>query len=294
MRLPAGPEGRLEVGGRRLTLTSLDRLLWPDEGFTKRDLIAYYAAVAPAIVPQLAGRPLTMASFPHGVDGRGFLQNECRGAPPWLRTATLELRTGARRRYCIVDDAASLLWVANLGTIEFHPYPSAAEQPDAPLAVLFDIDRGPGTTLPDACRVALRLRTRLTADGLPALVKTSGASGLHVSAPVRGADFAAVRRYARGVAASLAEALPELVADPGANARRPDRLLIDWRQNDPRRSTAAAYSLRATIPAGVSTPLRWDEVETQPARLHHSPGGVLERLERYGDLYASSPGRLPG
>src|SRR4051794_32737454 len=274
MRLPAEAEGAVEVGGRRVALTSLDRLLWPDQGFTKRDLIAYYAAVAPAIVPQLAGRPLTMARFPHGVQGRGFLQNECRGAPPWLRTATLELRTGARRRYCIVDDAAALVWVANLGTIELHPYPSAVERPDMPLAVLFDIDRGPGTTLADACRIALRLRARLTADGLPALVKTSGASGLHVSAPVDGADFAAARRYARAVAASLAEELPELVADPNATARRPGRLLIDWRQNDPRRSTAAAYSLRATIPPGVSTPLRWDEIEAAPAALRHAPPDV--------------------
>jgi DNA primase len=122
-----------------------------------------------------------------------------------------------------------------------------------------------------------------------------GGGGAAPRGPGGGAarHFAAARRYARAVAASLAEELPELVADPNATARRPGRLLIDWRQNDPRRSTAAAYSLRATIPPGVSTPLRWDEIEAAPAALRHAPPDVLERLERYGDLYTAPPGRLP-
>jgi bifunctional non-homologous end joining protein LigD len=285
MRLPPESQAEVEVDGRSLRLTSLDRPLWPELGLRKRHLLEYYAAVAPAIVPHLAGRPLTMARFPAGIHGRGFLQNECRGAPEWLRTATLALRTGERRRYCLVDDAAALLWVVNLGTVELHPYPAPAERPDEPAAALLDLDRGAGTSLPDACRVALRLRARLAADGLPALVKTSGVSGLHVAAPVSGVDFAEVRAYTSGLAATLAAELPELVADPAASARQAGRVLIDWRQNDPRRSTAAAYSLRATSPPGVSTPLRWEEVEALPERLDHTPADVLERVRRYGDLF---------
>jgi bifunctional non-homologous end joining protein LigD len=215
-----------------------------------------------------------------------------------MRTAALTLRDGAVRRYCLVDDVASLLWVVNLGTVELHPYPAVADRPDAPAAVLFDLDVGSGATTLDACDVALRIRPLLEADGFTPVVKTSGVSGLHVAAPVSGADFAAVRRYARSLAGRLAEEDPKLVAAPDAHARHAGQVMIDWRQNDPRRSTAAPYSLRATEPAGVSTRLTWDEVETalrrgSSAALDFRPAAVLERIANHGDLFMAAARTLP-
>jgi bifunctional non-homologous end joining protein LigD len=249
------------------------------------------------LVPQLAGRPLTMARFPAGVAGRGFLQDECRGAPPWLRTAALRLRTGATRRYCVVDDLASLVWVANLGTVELHPYPARVERPDAPLAVLLDLDPGPGAGMHDACRIALRIRARLQSLGLDPVVKTSGVSGLHVAVPLEEATFDRVRAFARALAERLAEEDPVHVAPADARARRSGQVLVDWRQNDARRFPAAPYSLRATIPLGVSTPVRWSEVEAAVAAgdariLDCSPAQALDRIARDGDLFSARAQRL--
>ena len=196
--LPTSGGGEVEVDGRRLELTNLDRVLWPNMGFAKRDLVAYYARVAPAILPHLAGRPLSMVRLPHGAGGRIFLQNECRGAPEWMTTASLRLRTGEVRRYCVVDDRPSLLWVANLGTVELHPYPARADRPDAPPALLLDLDPGEGTTIADACRVALALRALARDRGLRPLPKTSGGAGLHLYAPLRaGTTFGAARTLGR-------------------------------------------------------------------------------------------------
>src|SRR3954447_20946498 len=182
----------------KVELTNLDRPLL--DGFTKRDLIDYYVAVAPAILPHLAGRPLSLVRFPAGLEGRGFLQNECRGAPEWMRTATLELQGGRTRRYCVIDDLPSLVWVANLSTVELHPYRFDCERPAVPLEVMLDLDPGPGTTILDACRVALALRERLGA----ARVKTSGAAGLHVVLPGAADSFPAARALAREIAAEAA------------------------------------------------------------------------------------------
>jgi bifunctional non-homologous end joining protein LigD len=297
MQLPAARDGTVEADGRRVELTNLDRPL--ADGFRKRDLISYYARVAPVLVPHLAGRPLSLVRFPAGLSGRGFLQNECRGAPAWMHTASLRLSSGETRRYCLVDDVASLLWVANLGTVELHPYLATSERPDHPLHVILDLDTGPGLGLLDAARVALSLRARLDALGLAAVVKTSGVSGLHVAVPVRDATFPEVREFARRLAAMLAADDPARVASADAASRRPGQVLVDWRQNDRRRSTAAPYSLRATQPLGVSAPVRWSEVEAalaagDPGRLRPSPEEVLERIATEGDLFLAPAQDLPG
>jgi bifunctional non-homologous end joining protein LigD len=297
MQLPPTPDGTVEVDGRHVELTNLDRPL--ADAFRKRDLISYYARVAPVLVPHLTGRPLSLVRFPAGLSGRGFLQNECRGAPPWMHTASLRLRTGATRRYCLVDDVASLLWVANLGTLELHPYLATHARPDHPVQVILDLDTGPGLGLLDAARVALALRDRLLALGLTTVVKNSGVSGLHVAVPVGDATFPQVRDFARRLAVMLAADDPLGVASADAASRRAGRVLVDWRQNDPRRSTAAPYSLRATEPLGVSAPVRWSEVEAALAagdatRLRPSPAEVVERIAAEGDLFMSPAQDLPG
>jgi bifunctional non-homologous end joining protein LigD len=262
-------------------ITNPDRELWP--GVTKRWLVGYYEAVAPVLVPHLRGRPLTMARFPHGIAGRGFLQNECRGAPGYVRTVTLELQGGRTRTYCVVEDARSLLWVANQGTVELHPYLG-----EPPTAIAFDLDPQPPRGLEDARRVALRLR-----DELPgAAVKTSGAAGLHVFvANAEGRAYDHTRAFARAVAERLQAETPEEVSASTRPADRAGRVFVDWLQNHPRRSTIAPYSLRALRDRpGVSAPVTWDELESS-APLRFTPEGVLDRVAHHGDLFAAA---LPG
>ncbi|HEV2812437.1 MAG TPA: hypothetical protein VGW10_04215 [Solirubrobacteraceae bacterium] len=259
-------------------ITNPDRALWP--GLTKRWLVDYYAAVAPVLVPHLAGRPLTMARFPDGIAGRGFLQNECRGAPGYVTTTTLTLQNGRTRTYCVVDDERSLLWVANQGTVELHPYLG-----EPPTAIAFDLDPQPPASLDDARAVALRLHAELP----HAAVKTSGAAGLHVFvANAERQDHDTTRAYARALAERLQAETPDRVSASTRPGDRRGRVFVDWLQNHRRRSTIAPYSLRALRHGpGVSTPLTWEEVESG-APLRFTPDEVLERIDRHGDLFAAA------
>jgi bifunctional non-homologous end joining protein LigD len=286
-------ETTLDLGGRRVRLTSPDRPMWPAAGLTKGWLVDYYLAVAEAILPHLAGRPLTLARFPEGTHRRGFLQNECRGAPPWMRTAVLPLRNARERRYCVIDDAASLAWVANLAAVELHPYLLDAADPERPLELVVDLDPGPGAGLADCCRLALRMRELLGEHGLDPRVKTSGRVGLHLLAPVAGMTFPETRALARELAERVVAEAPDAAVATQKRSERAGRVLVDWQQNDARRSTVAPYSLRAGAAAPrVSTPLAWDEVEAAArdpgaaARLRFAPADVLRRLELHGDLFA--------
>jgi bifunctional non-homologous end joining protein LigD len=260
------------------TLTNLERVLWPEAGFTKGDLIGWYRDVAPALLPHLRSRPLTLWRYPSGVHERGFWQNECRGAPEWMRVEQVR-----EQRFCVVDDARSLEWVANLGTIELHPFGWRIESPDVADTLVLDLDPGPPATLRECCEVALLLHDRL---GARALVKTSGGAGLHLVAPAA-EPFAATKARARALADELAAERPDLVVATQSRASRRGRVLVDWLQNDATRSTVAAYSLRARPLPTVSTPLAWEEVEAgDPDRLVFGPRRVLERLDRLGDLFA--------
>ena len=257
-------------------LTNLDRVLFPAAGFTKRDLVDYYRRVAPVLLPHLAGRPLTLGRFPAGIEGRGFATTECKGRPDWMRTQAVRLRSGALRNHCVVDDLPSLLWVANLGTIELHAFPTG---------LVLDLDPGPEADVLDCGRVALRVRELLAASGITAAPKTTGSRGLHVHAPLE-LDRAA--EVGRGLAGRLASEDPDGVTasrDPAARGRR---VLVDWRQSNPRMLTILPYSLRATDWPAVATPVTWGEIEgavaaQRPDRLRFSPEQVLERSARLGD-----------
>jgi bifunctional non-homologous end joining protein LigD len=259
-----------------VALSNLERVLWPETGFTKGDMIDYYGGVAPALLPHLSGRPLTLWRFPSGVHRRGWWQNDCRGAPGWMRTATVR-----GQRFCVVDDVDSLIWVANQGTIELHPFPFRADEPERPLALVFDLDPGPPAGVEACAEVALLLRELL--GDRPAFAKTSGSAGLHVHAPVHaGTTFTEAKAFARQLAESVAAARPDLVVTTQRRSARPGKVLVDWLQNDPTRSTVAPYSLRATRRPSVATPVTWDEVAA--GELAFGPADVVERLERQGDL----------
>ena len=257
-------------------LTNLDRVLFPAAGFTKGDLVDYYERVAPVLLPHLAGRPLTLGRFPAGIDARGFATTECRGRPDWMRTAPVRLRSGEVRNHCVVEDLPSLLWVANLGSIELHAFPTG---------LVIDLDPGPGTGLLDCARVALQLRQLLAAEGVEAFAKTTGSLGLHVHAPL---EVERAASLARSVAGRLARESPKTVTDRRDPTARRGRVLVDWLQSNPRVLTIVPYSLRATDTPRVAAPVTWDELESvledqRSEALHFTPPQVLERAGRLGD-----------
>jgi bifunctional non-homologous end joining protein LigD len=226
------------------------------------------------------------------VHEKGWYQTNCRG-PDWMPVATVPGRRGDTFRMCLVNDERALMWVVNQGTVEVHPFLSAADTPDNPLALVFDFDPGPPAGLIQACAVALDVRARLALDGLVGVAKSSGSSGLHVYVGLDGShSFAESKAYARGIARELVAQAPDRVTDGFRYAERTGRVLIDWRQNEWARSTVAPYSLRATPWPSVSTPLRWDEVERIAASddsgpFVFPPAVVQERIDRDGDLFAA-------
>ena len=269
-----------------LELTSRDKVMWPSTGFTKGDLLDYYARVAAVLLPHLADRPLTLGRFPNGIEERGFAQTECRGSPDWVQTAPIRLRDGRIRNFCLAHDAASMLWIANLGTVELHTFLAGVDALDQPTAVLFDLDPEPPAGLADACRVALLLRERLRAQGLTAVVKTTGGAGLHLVVPLnRSHSYTRTREFARRLAHELARDDEQIVASATRRQQREGTVLIDWAQNSERRSAVAPYSLRASYVPLVSTPVAWDEVESGNEGLLFGPGEVLDRVARLGDLF---------
>jgi bifunctional non-homologous end joining protein LigD len=284
---PAGDAAETTVAGRTLRLSSLDKALYPATGFRKRDLIAYYAGVAGVLLPHIARRPLTLGRWPTGVNSRGFAQMECRGAPDWMKTRPLELRTGEVRNYCVIDDLASLVWAANLSTIELHPYWGGGLDGEDALLAIFDLDPRRGAGPVDVAAAALTLRDLLSGRGLDAWPKTSGGDGLHVFVPLNVPhEFSRVRAVGKEVA--------DVLATPDVN--------VDCAQNHPRRSLVAPYSLRAADAPVVSTPVRWEELEAavtagDETRLAFAPDEVLRRIAELGDLFEPvlcCEQRLPG
>jgi bifunctional non-homologous end joining protein LigD len=290
-RVSALAPERLRFGDREVALTSLDRVLWPQAGFSKRDLIDYYLETAPLILPHIRGHGLTLARYPQGVEERGFPQTECRGRPEWMATEALRLASGELRNHCVVDDAAGLAWVANQNTVELHPFLAPVRRRDRPDAVVFDLDPAPEVDFRQTAHVALRLRDELGAIGLRSFVKTSGARGLHVHVPLAGsAHFDDCKRVAREIAARLAAADPTLVTDSLSPARRGPRVLIDWSRMTPQATLVAPYSLRAMSRATVAMPLRWEELEAAPREgLWFGPQDVGRRRERDPDPFGPLP-----
>ncbi|WP_354638474.1 non-homologous end-joining DNA ligase [Kitasatospora camelliae] len=288
-----------EVEGHRLVLSHLDKVLWPDTGWTKGEALYYYARVAPAMLPHLRGRPATFLRFPSGVGEAGFFaKNPPPGLPDWVHTLTVPSHEGPKDRVT-VDDLATLMTVANGYALELHvPQWSAATGPGHHDRLVIDLDPGPGTDLTDCCRVALLIRDHLAEDGLTALPKTSGSKGLHLYAALRPAPAEEVVGYAKRLAERLARTHPDLVVSRMAKALRRGRVFVDWSQNATAKTTAAPYTLRATPVPGVSTPLTWREVEhcTDPEEFGFTPDAVLARVESDGDLLAdltTHPAPLP-
>ncbi|MFB7460290.1 non-homologous end-joining DNA ligase [Streptomyces sp. NPDC056188] len=283
-----------EVEGRRLALSNLDKVLYPASGFTKGEVLHYYATTAEALLPHLRDRPVSFLRYPDGPDGQVFFaKNVPPGTPEWVTTAEVPRSTGAARMV-LVQDLASLMWAANLVT-EFHTPQWVVEAPAEADRLVFDLDPGAPASVVDCCRVALWLRERLAGDGIEAYAKTSGSKGLHLLAAVRGASSARSSDYARGLAVEAERAMPELVLHRMTRSLRPGKVFVDWSQNAARKTTAAPYTLRARQEPTVSAPVTWDEVAgcRTPGRLEFRARDIAPRLRDHGDLLAPllDPGR---
>jgi bifunctional non-homologous end joining protein LigD len=282
------------VDGRTLELTHLDRVLYPEAGFTKSQAIDYYARIAPVLLPHLAGRAMTLKRYPNGVTGPHFYDKHCRGAPPWVEVAPIwSERKGADIRFCRLEDTASLLWSVNLANLEMHPLLSVAPDFETPTFLVFDLDPGAPAGVLEAAEIALLLREMLRGVGLETWAKASGGSGVQVYAPLNSpVGFDDTKAFARNVAEVLARRLPDRVVARADKRLRPGRVLVDWGQNDRHKSTVAAHSLRAKrARPTVSVPLRWEEVARavtgrREAALLVGPQDALRRVDEHGDLFA--------
>ncbi|MFJ6559520.1 non-homologous end-joining DNA ligase [Streptomyces sp. NPDC091412] len=283
-----------EVEGRRLALSNLDKVLYPASGFTKGEVLHYYATVADALLPHLRDRPVSFLRYPDGPDGQVFFaKNVPPGTPEWVTTAEVPRSAGAARMV-LVQDLPSLMWAANLVT-EFHTPQWLAEAPEEADRLVFDLDPGAPASVVDCCRVALWLRERLAEDGIEAHAKTSGSKGLHLLAAVRGASSARTSEYAKGLAVEAERAMPDLVLHRMTRSLRPGKVFVDWSQNAARKTTAAPYTLRARREPAVSAPVTWEEVAEcrAPGRLEFRARDIVPRLRDHGDLLAPllDPGR---
>jgi bifunctional non-homologous end joining protein LigD len=294
------PEGsvRTTVGGRELTVSNLDKVLYPSAGFTKGQVIDYYARVAEVMLPHLRDRPLTMKRYPNGVDDKFFFEKHLPGhSPTWVRrVAVPSTADGPPVEYPVIGDLPSLVWAANLAAIEFHvPLWHAGRRsvlPARPDHLVFDLDPGPGTSIVECCQVARSVAAALEEGRDGCWPKTSGSKGLQLYVPLSGRPtWEKSRTRAHGVAVQLEQDHPDLVVSNMRKSLRDGKILIDWSQNHPAKTTVAAYSLRGRAEPTVSTPVTWEEVDHcarsgDPDRLTFTAAQVLERIEVDGDLFA--------
>lgn len=283
----------ITVSGRALKVTNRDKVLYPAVGFTKGDVIEYYRRVAPALLPHLRGRPLTMKRYPNGVDEEFFYQKQApKHRPAWVTTVPVWSEGNGRDiDFVTVNGLPTLLWLANLADLELHTSMSRARTIFRPTMVVFDLDPGPPASIIECCRVALLLRTLGRRIGLELWAKTSGSKGLQLYAPLNSpASYDRTKPFARAVARRLEQDHPELVVSNMRRDLREGKVLLDWSQNDDMKTTVCVYSLRARERPTVSTPVTWTELRRavkrdDPSLLVFEWDDVLERVERDGDLF---------
>ena len=288
----------VRVGNRELTLSNLSKVLYPDVGFAKGQVIDYYTRIAPAMLPHLKDRPLTLKRYPDGVDGKFFFEkNSPEHRPPWVKTVRLPSPGSTKNRseidYTVVNDLPTLVWAANLATLESHVpmwRATKAGKPKNPDTLVFDLDPGPPATIVECCHVAQLVRDELAEDGLSAYPKTSGSKGMQLYVPLNArSGWEKVHAYSRKVAERLDESHPDLVVSNMKKDLRGGKVLVDWSQNNAAKTTIAVYSMRARTRPTVSTPITWDEVEAceQPDDLVFVTDDVLARVDKHGDLFES-------
>jgi bifunctional non-homologous end joining protein LigD len=291
----------VQVGGRQLSVSNLDKVYWPATGTTKAELLRYVAAIAPAMLPHLAHRPVTLKRYPEGVDGQSFFEKRCPShRPDWLGTTWLPKRgpgsSGSRHEvieHCDLADVAAMVWAANLGALELHVPMARAPDPTIPRAVVFDLDPGAPADVVTCGEVALHLKEVFDRLSLTAVPKTSGGKGLQLYVPLNrdGVGYDDTRDFSREIAQLLERVHPTLVVSTQTKTERVGKVLIDWYQNHLTKTTVCVYSPRARERPTVSTPVTWDEIDDAVRRqdaslLRFEMDEVLDRVEQLGDLFA--------
>jgi bifunctional non-homologous end joining protein LigD len=281
---------RVRVGERDLDISNLDKVLYPN-GFTKGEVIGYYQAIAPVLLPHLSQRALTLKRYPNGVEAGYFYEKRCPShRPDWFKTAIIHSSEGDVP-YCVVDDLPSLIWVAQLASLELHTPLACAEDMSTPTMMVFDLDPGPPAGLVESARVGLRLRDLLSEAGLESVVKTSGSKGLQLYVPLNTpTTYAQTKGFSRALAQLLEKHFPDEVVSKMTKGLRPGKVFIDWSQNDQKKTTVCVYSLRARERPTVSTPVTWDEVEAvaesgDATPIEFDATAVVARVAEMGDLF---------
>jgi bifunctional non-homologous end joining protein LigD len=283
----------VEVQGRKLKLTNLEKVLYPAAGFTKGQVVDFYVRIAPVLVPHLAGRPLTMKRYPEGVDQEYFFEkNAPMHRPDWVKTAPVWSESNHRTiHFILADDLPTLVWIANLASIELHPSLSLAADIATPSMIVFDLDPGPPANIVQCAQVGLWVREMFDHFGLRSFPKTSGSKGLQIYVPLNTkTGYEQTKSLAHAVARLLEQEHPELVVSDMKKAVRTNKVFVDWSQNDQHKTTISVYSLRAREHPTVSTPVTWEEVEQalkkkDAERLVFEAKDVLARVEKMGDLF---------
>ena len=290
--MPPTRRVEVDVEGRTLSLSNLDKVIYPEVGFTKGQVIDYYTRVAPVLLPHLRDRPLTLKRYPDGVEGDYFYEkNAPSHRPEWVQTVPVASRRRGTIEFVLCNDLPTLVWLAQLGDLELHTSLSLARDIQRPTMIVFDLDPGAPAAILECARVAEILRDVFDRLGLETLVKTSGSKGLQLYAPLNTpVTYAQTKPFAQALAQLMEREHRELVVSSMKKSLRPGKVLVDWSQNDDHKTTVNVYSLRAKDRPTVSTPVAWDEVKDalaaeDPDLLSFESHEVLERVAEHGDLF---------
>ncbi len=286
-------DSSIEIQGRHLKLSNLQKVLYPATGFTKQQVIDYYLRIAPAIIPHLSGRALTLKRYPNGVDDPFFFEkNAPKHRPDWVNTVPIWSEGNDRTmHYVEVSDLPTLVWLANLAAIELHPSLSLAKDVMCPTVLAFDLDPGPPANIVQCCQVGLWLREIFEHFGLESFPKTSGSKGLQIYIPLNTkTSYDQTKPFAHALARLLEQEHPEHVVSEMKKTLRTNKVFVDWSQNDEHKTTVSIYSLRARERPTASTPVKWEEVEralrkNDPNLLVFEAGQTIARVEKFGDLF---------
>ena len=284
---------QVTVGNRRLKLTNLDKVLYPKSKTTKAEVIDYYARVADVILPHLKGRPLTLKRYPDGVDRFNFFEKNCpKHRPEWVKTTPIYVdRRAGEIDFCLCENRATLIWMAQLAALELHPSLSKGTRMEQPTVLAFDLDPGPPAGLVECCKVALRVRELFGAFGLEGFPKVSGGKGLQVYFPLNTkVTYEHTSPFAKAVAQLLEQQTPKEVVSKMAKVDRRGKVFVDWSQNHQKKTTISVYSLRARERPTASIPIHWREVERTAKggdtdKIRFEIPEAIKRIEKEGDLF---------
>ena len=289
----AAPRQVLRVAGREIPVSRLEKVFYPQTGFTKGDVIDFYIRISPVLLPHLKDRPLTLKRYPDGVAGMFFYEKRCPPyRPDWVKTASVWSEgNNAEIHFCLANDLQSIIWAANLGDLELHTFLAKAKHIDRPTMLVFDLDPGPPADIVQCAEVGLMVKKHFDDLGLQCFPKTSGSKGLQVYVPLNTlVTYDKTKPFARALAQQLESQRPDLIVSRMEKRLRSGKVFVDWSQNDQHKTTVCVYSLRAKDRPTVSTPVTWDEVasafkKTDPKRLTFESSDVLKRIEKHGDLF---------